>query len=257
MRSAWPVAAFLTILTAASAADAAPLVSQADSNVLCAAWKDLGYEPTQTRVEISGAIASYESGFGRGWRSSGLFSKNWGAIHAAVPTCADGTRSHRCAAGGRASCPPGTFLHRDSDTRGPYQACFRAYPTARDAAIDFVKVLVRRTPCRTVEGALPVLAAIDTGDTTQVAEALWATCYFTTHVGAEDPLDRVFAYAAALDRHRAPRVCADWLLTPKASGGTPVASWVEPGNKLIVASMGEPDWECMPADGFGALAWWR
>ena len=260
MRYAWPSLAALLILMAAPAAQAAPLVSQADSNVLCAAWKDLGFEPTPARIEMSGAVASFESGFGRGWKASGIFSKNWGAIHAAVPTCIDGTRSNRCPGKERPSCPPGTFLHKDSDAQGPYQACFRAYPTPRHAAIDFVKVLIHRTPCRTVEGSLAVLDAIDTGDSFKVAEALWATCYFTTYRGASDPDVRVQAYADAIDRHRAPRVCADWLLAPNAGSGTPVAQLVGAGSGLgmmMLPELEDPAAACVGPGVIPPIGWWQ
>jgi hypothetical protein len=173
-------------------------------------------------VEISGAIASYESGFGKGWGRNGVESNNWGAIHSAVPRCADGTRSARCSAKGRPTCPRGTFLHADSDSRGPYYACFLEYPTPAEAALHFVKVLIQRTACRNVDGVLPMLDAIDTGDTFKVAESLWATCYFTTHVGAPDADARVAEYAAGLERHRTIRTCPAWISLPMAG---PVPRW--------------------------------
>jgi hypothetical protein len=198
-------------LTIPRGAQAAVPTSQADINHLCAAWKDLGMAPTAQRVELSGAIASYESGFGKGWRSSGADSNNWGAIHTALPTCADGTKAARCPAHAPPSCPRGTFLHKDSDSDGPYHACFAEYASPREAALNFVKVLVQRQPCRHVDGALTVLDALDSGDAYKVAESLWATCYFTTHAGAPDADARVAEYAAALDRHRTVRSCPAWL----------------------------------------------
>jgi hypothetical protein len=201
-------------LLTATAVQAAPPTSPADSAHLCGAWKTVGLEPTTTRVEIAGAIASYESGFGKGWRKDGADSNNWGAIHSALPRCADGTKSARCASKARPTCPRGTFLHRDSDSQGPYFACFLEYPTPAESALHFVKVLIQRTPCRKVDGALPMLEAIDTGDTYKVAEALWATCYFTTHVGAPDAETRVTEYAAGLERHRTIRSCPGWLSIP-------------------------------------------
>ena len=191
--------------------------SQADINHLCAAWKDLGLEPTADRVELTGAIASYESGFGRGWGKSGSESNNWGAIHTTLPTCADGRRAARCPGSAPPSCPRGTFLYEDSDSQGRYQACFAEYATPRNAALTFLKVLLQRQPCRQVDGALPVLAALDSGDTRVVAKALWATCYFTTHNGARDAEARIAEYADGLERHRSTRTCPAWIAPPAVS----------------------------------------
>ncbi|MBI5533053.1 MAG: hypothetical protein HY898_10075 [Deltaproteobacteria bacterium] len=235
----WLVLA-LGLLTAPAVQAAPPPTSQADTAHLCGAWKVLGLEPTPTRVEISGAIASYESGFGKGWSRTGAASNNWGAIHSAVPRCADGTRSARCKAKGRPTCPRGTFLHQDSDSRGPYYACFLEYPTPAEAALHFVKVLIQRTPCRLVDGALPMLDAIDSGDTYKVAESLWATCYFTTHVGAPDASTRITEYAAGLERHRTVRTCPAWISLPMAG---PAPRWmpVQPAiTRAEVSSAQEP-----------------
>jgi hypothetical protein len=199
------------------AAAAALPTSPADTNELCGAWKDLGIEPTPSRVELSGAVASYETGYGKGWRKGGVDSHNWGAIHKAVPTCPDGTKSARCLTKGRPTCPKGTFLHKDSDSSGPYYACFLEYQTPREAARHFVHVLIHRNKCREVPGALSVLDALDSGDSYKLAQALWATCFFTTHVGAPDADARIAEYAAALERHRTVRACPTWMTAPMAS----------------------------------------
>lgn len=230
-------------LSTAGAAQAALPTSPADTTELCAAWKDLGIEPTARRVELSGAVASYETGFGKGWRKAGVDSHNWGAIHKSLPTCPDGTRSARCDGKARPTCPKGTFLHKDSDSRGPYYACFLEYSNPREAARHFVQVLIQRKKCREVPGALSVLEALDSGDTTKLAQALWATCFFTTHVGAPDADARIAEYAAALERHRTVRACPAWITSPMASApALPIGGAGPQGASL--------SWEDREADSF-------
>jgi len=107
-----------------------------------------------------------------------------------------------------------------------------------------VKVLIQRTPCRKVDGALPMLDAIDTGDTYKVAESLWATCYFTTHVGAPDADARVAEYAAGLERHRTIRTCPAWISFPMA--GAP--RWMP-----LPLAISRPDTVAMDGPGEGDL----
>jgi len=223
-------------LATTGAAGAAPPTSPADTTELCGAWKDLGIEPTPSRVELSGAVASYETGYGKGWRKAGVDSHNWGAIHKTLPTCSDGARSARCSSKGKPTCPKGTFLHKDSDSAGPYYACFLEYATPREAARHFVQVLIRRNKCREVPGALSVLDALDTGDTFKLAQALWATCFFTTHVGAPEADARIAEYAAALERHRTVRACPSWITSTMA--GSP-SLMPNPGAVSFLA--GAPD----------------
>ncbi len=162
-------------------------------------WLALGLEPTETRMRVAAAIAAHETGFARGWAGDGAGSNNWGGVQSATPSCPGALIGGHCRAPG--ACPAGTFLATDGDAKGRYWACFRAYRSADVGARRFIQLLVQRTACQGREFEGSMLAAIDTGDPAEVAQSLYATCYFTTHVGKPDPEARVAEYAASIESH--------------------------------------------------------
>jgi hypothetical protein len=214
------------------------LATPGDTVSLRDGWLALGLEPTETRMRISAAIAAHETGFARGWAGDGAGSNNWGAAQSATPTCPGSLVGGHCRAPG--ACPAGTFLATDGDVAGRYWTCFRAYRSADKGARHFVQLLVQRMPCQGRELDTTMLEAIDSGSPSDVARALYATCYFTTHRGQPDPEGRISEYAAAIEQHL-DSVDSCWLerslaaikhKDPASDGKAPAADRREPAPDL-------------------------
>lgn len=102
---------------------ARPIIVQAWQNVL-------GRPPTTFEAQMTGAIASLESGYGT-WPGAGANSHNWGAVQ-----CPSGSVEG-----------PGCFAHQDTKQDGtPYQALFKIYPDDVAGATDLVKNLTTQRP---------------------------------------------------------------------------------------------------------------
>lgn len=144
--------------------------------VLYRVLKAKGYLPNLAMLQVVGAIARLESGYGGGWKNGpcgpcicdGEGSNNWGAV--------------QC--GTEAPCGPRCFVYLDHHADGsPYCGCFRVYDTPEDGASDLVANLF---------ASIDVEAAASRGDARGVADAMHAHGYFES-----DPS----TYAAGIARN--------------------------------------------------------
>ncbi len=159
--------------------------------IVLEAWGGLPNAPTPTApaVQAVQAIALGESGYGEGWKATSAMhgSKNWGAVQCCRPL-ADGT------------CPEGSAPHGDRGPTGAYVACFKLYPTHVAGARDLLRELFRRSAVR---------AALDGGDATRIAGAMYDSRYFTAtkeEVGGSPSATRANAvarYGSAIEHNAA------------------------------------------------------
>lgn len=129
------------------------------------AWRQVfGRAPTEREAQGVQAVALFETNYGRG---QGV--NNWGSIHCV--DCSD------------PNCSGGS----DTDAAGvPYRTCFRNYGSAEAGAADLVRTMVRGN----------VAAALRTGSTRAVADAMHANHYF--ELAPEKYAERLAARATTI-----------------------------------------------------------
>lgn len=103
---------------------------------LAAAWPVVtGHQASLAELQIAGAQAHLESGYGRAPYRNALTGEtavlnNWGAIQAGPPPCG-----------------PNAFETTDTHADGtPYQFCYRRWPDAVSGAAELVRQLTLRRP---------------------------------------------------------------------------------------------------------------
>lgn len=108
----------------------------AGRQALAAAWvRVTGREATLPELQIAGAQAHLESGYGRATYLNKLTGErralnNWGAVRS-----------------GNVPCGENGFEATDTHADGTeYQQCYRIYPTSEDGAMDFVKHMTIERP---------------------------------------------------------------------------------------------------------------
>lgn len=143
----------------------------ARATITAAFERVFGRPPSLPEAQGAQVIGEIESSYGRGWSDTSLNcasggcsdSNNWGAV-IAVPCPGPDIKP--------ASCPPDTFLWRDSfpDRTGCWQ-CFRRYPTPEAGAEHMIRVLYKPSS--------RALAAASAGDLHGMAAGMFDAGYFT------------------------------------------------------------------------------
>ena len=124
---------------------------------------EVGKEGSPQAIRAIQCVGKHEGSYGRATvPAAWIGSNNWGAIACCKPG-ADGT------------CPPGSFLTKDSyptssGTNVPYAVCMKSYPTPEAGARDLVRHL---TKVRPMTGK-----ALETGDADAIADAMYREHYF-------------------------------------------------------------------------------
>lgn len=109
--------------------------------VLRAFREVFGRPPNEGEAQAAQLVGWLESHYGRGWRSSGVGSNNWGAIQGGIASgsCSPNTPPPVCA-------PGAGFLHGDTQPQPDgsskhYMCCYRVYPTEEAGAADLIRVM--------------------------------------------------------------------------------------------------------------------
>ena len=140
---------------------------------------------TERVVQGVAAIARHETGFGtyKPFARPGFASHNWGAQQCSVVAKAG-------------ACPSGCFPATDTSPTAtgasiPYLACFLVNPDEQAGARSLTRLVTVQRP--------GIAAALATGDTQQIAQAMRDARYYEGF--GKTQVERVANYAAALQRN--------------------------------------------------------
>lgn len=191
-------------------------------SVLASVWSSaLGSEPTLAALQVAGAIAAGEGGYGRAQYR--LLSIPDGAV---VSTVSDSNNWGAVQSRDKPPCTPTSFLATDSSPRlksqanpkGLYNHCYHRHPTPEDGARSFLKTLIGSRK--------GVRAVIDSGDASRVAGAMFDSQYYEGF--SANPRDNIRAYASMISRNAA--AIANALGEPLAVSASELPDQVGPSD---------------------------